>query len=655
VKLFVFFLFSLLVSSCASQVQQNDSNFYLGLLSDSETEKIRLFESVLSNPNEYIRRTAAEELAIIMSGGTELSRQTIDRIQREASGWWAAVFNAGSALNRENALSFLLGYEHNTVSYKEARLYLLNECEKQKLIFTEKETAAIGGHHAVAQLRYNDALAFFRNFQEDGKWPAQLPELFFEYPALINDLGRAFVFTQSGSEGLNLYLEWESNLPAEMLNAPDVLMDLRYRLLFYAARVARRIGGQNPQSISIFERALSFAPDWEQHDACIWYILDMSISGASNIFIERLGKYVPEWRRASRYNDLLERFLHKLVSGREWGNIVRTFNLIQNSGAVIPITSYAWVIARLIENNYLSAADLRLAARIADVETADPHVYYRITYNAGIVFSIPSFYYRSLSADALGLPFFDLTAEIELPGEDSQALKFLLGFFENGAAGLSVPYIRLMERDLTPHELRTLAKVLEKEGMYPASMRLASLYIGRDDCINDRRSWELLFPQPYLELTERFAHEYDFTPWLLFGLIRTESAFQSAVVSRAGAVGLMQLMPNTAKDMADRLRRAGGPDYTDPETGVNSTNPELNIHIGSFYLNHLRERLDDTMLALMAYNGGQNRVRRWRTASRLPVDLFVETVTIYETRDYGKRVLGAARVYKELYYSNTDD
>jgi soluble lytic murein transglycosylase len=163
---------------------------------------------------------------------------------------------------------------------------------------------------------------------------------------------------------------------------------------------------------------------------------------------------------------------------------------------------------------------------------------------------------------------------------------------------------------------------------------------------------ELLFPRGDIELVEKYGAEFGFAPEIVFGLIRTESAFQPSVISHAGAVGLTQLMPETAQEMAGRLRRAGGTDYAASENGLDLNDPEQNINIGVFYLDYLMGRFDgDLMLSLMAYNGGMNRVRRWRTASTLPVDIFVETVPFYETRDYGRKVMAAAEIYKKLYYS----
>jgi soluble lytic murein transglycosylase len=139
---------------------------------------------------------------------------------------------------------------------------------------------------------------------------------------------------------------------------------------------------------------------------------------------------------------------------------------------------------------------------------------------------------------------------------------------------------------------------------------------------------------------------------LLYGLIRTESAFQADIVSRAGAVGLTQLMPATAEEMAGRVKRQGGPDYTE-NGGPNLRNPAANIHIGAVYLEYLMTLLENPLPALLAYNGGIGRLRRWRSspaARDLPGDLFLETIEYQETREYGRKVIAAAAAYACLYY-----
>jgi soluble lytic murein transglycosylase len=379
--------------------------------------------------------------------------------------------------------------------------------------------------------------------------------------------------------------------------------------------------------------------------------LDVSLNRPVNIFIDRLEQYIPHWYRGSFYNDILERFLHRLVTAQDWSNLIRVFGLIKDNNNDFPTAAFAWVIYRTIEEDLLSNEQRHLAATAINSQTADLLTYARLTYNASYRVSIPSLYYRSLSAAVLDLPFIEFSNDNEPETKPSPALEFLLGFFEHGAAHLANPYIRSMERDLSPDELRALAQAYTDEQTYNLAMRLVALYINRESYVKKRRDLELAYPRPYLELTERHARQNNSAPSLMFALIRAESAFQSAVVSRAGAVGLAQLMPATAEEMANRLRRLGIHDYFGPDNTLNLTDPELNVHIGSYYLNLRRGNLNNDIYALMAYNGGINRVRRWeRASSNLPPDLVGKTANIFETRDYFKRVLGFAAVYEELYY-----
>ena len=144
-------------------------------------------------------------------------------------------------------------------------------------------------------------------------------------------------------------------------------------------------------------------------------------------------------------------------------------------------------------------------------------------------------------------------------------------------------------------------------------------------------------------LPER-AKEFSLDPAVLRGLVRQESVFDANAKSRAGAMGLMQLMPATAKSLSrsvlrSRYRRAFLYD------------PGVNARLGAAYLRSLLDRFDDsTILALAAYNGGPTRIARLlRENPNLPEDELFESIPLYETRDYVRRVLLFAESYRELY------
>jgi soluble lytic murein transglycosylase len=640
-------VFLLSLSSCTAQESVID--FYEGLKKrqeEAKTEAISHFEKALGNSNIYIAAAAAAELMSLHAAGTEIEAQTIALAQQKLDS--EAAWIAGLAA----------GY----------RIMALETPDREK---TAAENAAASGSIAVSRVRYTEALLFFRIAL------AESPELFFRHPDLLSDLGRTFQYTATGTEGMDLFLKWEQALGGgENADEQGLAMQkaipqgsenlVRFRLLFFAARIARQRGSVH---IELFERALplaSDAPD-EQSDACIWYILDSALSQSPDAAIKYLETYISQWHDDGYFSDVVDKLSRELVLKRQWESILKTFTLLQgHSGAME--AQFAWIIGRAIEGGYLSQNEINRAV-IATGGAASPGIrseaaailYMRIAYDKAVNTGRAQ-YYRLLSSAALGEPFLVLPEPSEAkitPGRaESDEMQFLLGFFKNSAAQFAPRWIRLLESSLSPDELRRLAESLAAAGQFQDSIRLVSLYAGRDGYQITLSDLELWYPRPFLELVGRLGKETGIDPALLFALIRTESAFNSNIVSRAGAVGLTQLMPATAEEMAARIRRQGGPDYTGP--GLNLRDPAVNIHIGATYLAYLNDRMGDPLLALLAYNGGMNRVRRWSTAAaryagsavplNLPPDLFLETVEFAETRNYGRGVMAAAAIYRELYY-----
>ncbi len=159
--------------------------------------------------------------------------------------------------------------------------------------------------------------------------------------------------------------------------------------------------------------------------------------------------------------------------------------------------------------------------------------------------------------------------------------------------------------------------------------------------IAHKHDMHLRFPVRYKQLIQTRADQYNLAPALIFALIRQESMFQKDVTSSAGAKGLMQLMPYTAKKVAKKLRYQ-----------LSHQNqlyqPAANIYLGTTYLNTLLDRFEHPLLALAAYNAGPHRVKRWLPKQQTPMDIWVETVPFYETRGYIKHALGFFIIYSQL-------
>jgi soluble lytic murein transglycosylase len=115
----------------------------------------------------------------------------------------------------------------------------------------------------------------------------------------------------------------------------------------------------------------------------------------------------------------------------------------------------------------------------------------------------------------------------------------------------------------------------------------------------------LRYPLRYEAIVRGHARNYHLDPALLAAVIYTESKFDTNARSQAGAIGLMQLLPDTAKGIAVRT---GGSGFVVSDL----ENPEINVRYGAWYLRHLLDRYGDERTALAAYHAGQANVDRWR-------------------------------------------
>jgi soluble lytic murein transglycosylase len=496
-------------------------------------------------------------------------------------------------------------------------------------MLSEARESALEGRLATAQSAFPRGLALFRPALEEE------PGLFSQYPALIDDLGRCFQFGSAETEGLELFLEWERQASSPFL---------RYRLLYYAGRIARARGLYR-EGAGIFGRALVLAPEEKQQDACVWYIMDTilrdegrKLSAAE--LLDLVKTWMPRWNDPPYFSDILDRIAQRLASSGQWGRFPEFLALLEQGGDSLSIARYANISGRALG-----------AGLIPPENGMEPEEGARRFFRAAYDTGTGALYYRAMAAYFLGEPFLPPEEKDRPKGQGfphQGELDFLRGFFEEGVPGAAEPYVEALAGGLSIEELRDLAEAMEKAEAYPQQIKLVSAYLARKDYDFRRRDLELLYPRPFKKLIETQAGETGLAPELFYGLIRTESAFQPEIVSRAGAVGLTQLMPATAVDMAGRMKRRGGLDYTE---NLNLGDPEANAAIGAYYLNYLQGLLDHPLLGILAYNGGLSRVRRWRRSqSTLPGDLFLETVEYPETREYGRRVISAAVIYGYLYY-----
>ncbi|MGH9890941.1 MAG: lytic transglycosylase domain-containing protein, partial [bacterium] len=154
-----------------------------------------------------------------------------------------------------------------------------------------------------------------------------------------------------------------------------------------------------------------------------------------------------------------------------------------------------------------------------------------------------------------------------------------------------------------------------------------------------REAWEIMYPKLYWDAIVRESRKHNLDPYLVAGLIRQESRFESEAVSSAGALGLMQLMPGTARMLEGR--RLSRHQTFDADT---------NIRLGTKYLAQLLARFDGNVeKAVAGYNAGGSRVVEWSTEDHADAAEFVESIPITQTREFVHTVLRNYRFYHDLY------
>jgi len=248
-------------------------------------------------------------------------------------------------------------------------------------------------------------------------------------------------------------------------------------------------------------------------------------------------------------------------------------------------------------------------------------------------------YHGFLAADLLGLPYVVCP---ETPAVTAGAMNDLameegfrraLELRKAGVRNWARSEWQLAARSLDRQDLRVAAGLAVREE-WPEM----AIYALGDS--GDQSWYEWRFPLVFSDLVSDSSAHLDLDPAWVMGLMRSESAMAADAVSAAGARGLMQLMPATARQLAKRHgQRYDGSDQL--------LRPEDNIRFGTTYLRELLDRFDgNPVLVSGAYNAGPHAVDRWLLERpRGEPAIWVENVPYFETRDYIPRVLAFATIY----------
>jgi soluble lytic murein transglycosylase len=247
-------------------------------------------------------------------------------------------------------------------------------------------------------------------------------------------------------------------------------------------------------------------------------------------------------------------------------------------------------------------------------------------------------YYGFLAADRLGESYSMQHAPIEASPDELSAMYARRGIQmaqELYATGQTVDARRQWNwttRTLSNRELQVAALVARQWGWHDRAI----LTVGRSRHLDDI---ELRFPLVYRETIETNANRARLDPGWVYGVVRQESAFMTDARSHAGALGLMQLMPQTGRLTGQRLGLRA-------HSQGAILNVENNLRLGVTYLKEVLDRnAGHQTLATASYNAGPHRVVNWMPAKALDADIWIETIPFNETREYVKNVLSYSAIY----------
>jgi soluble lytic murein transglycosylase len=248
-------------------------------------------------------------------------------------------------------------------------------------------------------------------------------------------------------------------------------------------------------------------------------------------------------------------------------------------------------------------------------------------------------YYGFLAADKMGLPYAidnsNVTNKInekELLNSNIHLLRARELFYVNRTLDARREWFKGVKK-LKVKEIKRAAKLASKWQWHDSAIKTVAKTSHRTD-------YNLRFPMPYKSFVFKNAKLKDLDPSVIYGVMRRESLFDPNAGSHVGALGLMQLMPRTAKQVALSMG------FKSPKRS-DILQVGYNINLGTQYFKKVLSQFDDnTALAAAAYNAGPHRVKQWLPNHQsMDADLWVETIPFNETRKYVQAVLAYSSIF----------
>lgn len=483
---------------------------------------------------------------------------------------------------------------------------------------------------------------FKRNYKIAFEKFQNLKEILPLLPQIISDAGKICLY------GSDSYLQNAKFFDGLTEKVSDT--DAEFYSNFYAARLYEKIEYLT-YATNRYKSAMNCAKTDELYDNALWYLLSLNLKKSTSQGIKMIKQYCSTWHNPAYFDDIFDMLSPLMLSEGRWNEFNDLYKAIDGYASDGMTAKFAYIFGRLVQEK------LALPA-IDDTHQSEDDAAFTRALTSG-----NEIYYKTLAISKLGIGGENAEEIIcttkndsEIP-VDIEAENLLLGYISFGFPEKIYPEWLSLNKRGSKISYETgikIAKFLEncgnnKNEYYPQALRIAAKVINSADKSVSKEDLKLLYPRDYSKLISEKCKKYNVPEEIMYALVRSESFFDHQIESSAGAVGLTQLMTFTGNDIAHRLK------YNEYDL----KNPDDNLEFGTWYLNNLAERLEKRWLsAFFSYNAGITRVRRWMNSSKiefnnikkLPDDLFLETIPYEETREYGRKLVGAAAMYAWLYY-----
>ncbi len=422
---------------------------------------------------------------------------------------------------------------------------------------------------------------------------------------------------------------------------------------FYSGRLYEKSSSFISVAADMFEKAVLSSTNDKHFDNALWYYLSAIRKMSSRQCIESLLEYAPQWHDSSYFDDLLDTLAYQVLDIGNYRGFYALYKAIGNYMSPVSFSKYAYMSGLFITQGYLDSEFALASEKEKAVEDL-----FKQSYNA----KNGSFYYRIMAAYELDLSTQETLDSLLKTGTiiekeiDTGFEKILFALLKKGY--VDETYLLYMANsDIVSLDsasqialslIETNSPSIENDfrnNYFTEALRLISRAIHSSEIDVPFSTMQLLYPKYYSDFVTKISELYEMDENIIYALIRSESFFDYDIESWAGAIGLTQLIPTTAQDVARKLKV----DEYDLQ------NPLQNINFGIFYLDELLPRfgVDNSMLrAFFAYNAGITNLRRWeKTYSDVlsTVPLFLESIPFAETREYGRKLLSAGVMYGLLH------